>query len=76
MWSLETRCLLAVQDPAVPFVSSRGGLVATGIGYSVTAIPYFNAGVMVINVEKWRRIDVSAKVMAVHSPVREGAQLL
>jgi lipopolysaccharide biosynthesis glycosyltransferase len=66
LWTMKLgeKCLLAVQDPAVPFVSSRGGLAS----YEELGIPsdhpYFNAGVMLVNVEKWRRIDVPRQVMA------------
>jgi lipopolysaccharide biosynthesis glycosyltransferase len=65
LWTLEVgrHCLLAVQDPAVPFVSSRDGLQS----YQALGIPrdhpYFNAGVMVVNVERWRQSNVSERVM-------------
>ena len=65
LWSVELRdkCLLAVQDPAVPFVSSRGGLRRYRELGIPSGQPYFNAGVMVINVAKWRRLNVSGRVM-------------
>ncbi len=66
LWDLEMadRAVLAVQDPAVPFVSSRDGLRRyreLGIPFDH---PYFNAGVMVVNIERWRRSNVSERVMA------------
>jgi len=66
LWNMEVggHCLLAVQDPAVPFVSSRDGLRS----YRALGIPrdhpYFNAGVMVVNVERWRQSNTSERVMA------------
>ena len=65
LWRLELgdKSLLAVQDPAIPYVSSPGGLAC----YSDRGLrpdhPHFNAGVMVVNVDKWRRSDVSWKAM-------------
>jgi lipopolysaccharide biosynthesis glycosyltransferase len=65
LWNVEMggHCLLAVQDPAIPFVSSRDGLQR----YQALGIPrdhpYFNAGVMVVNVERWRQLNISEKVM-------------
>jgi lipopolysaccharide biosynthesis glycosyltransferase len=65
LWKMEPadKSLLAVQDPAIPFVSSRGGLKQ----YRQLGIPaahaYFNAGVMVVNVDKWRRNHIPRKVM-------------
>src|SRR5262245_4033832 len=66
LWSLDLggKCLLAVQDPAIPFVSSRGGLRRHRELAIPAGRPYFNAGVMVIDVAKWRRLNVSGRVMA------------
>ena len=65
LWDAELRgkCVLAVQDPAVPFVSSRGGLRRYRELGIPSDQPYFNAGVMVVNVAKWRRLNVSGNVM-------------
>lgn len=66
LWSLDTtgKSLLAAQDPAIPSVSSPGGLER----YRQLAIPadhpYFNAGAMVVNLERWRQSDVTDRVMA------------
>lgn len=65
LWNLEVgeHAVLAAQDAAVPFVSSRDGLLR----YQELGIPrdhpYFNAGVMVVNVERWRASGISERVM-------------
>lgn len=55
--------LLAVQDSSVPLVSSPEGLA----NYQELGIPanfkYFNGGVLVINLDKWRTENVSLKVI-------------
>ena len=54
--------LLAAQDMGVPLVSSHLGVP----GYAALGIPadakYFNAGVMVMDLERWRREDVAGRV--------------
>ncbi|MEO8099434.1 MAG: glycosyltransferase family 8 protein [Acidobacteriota bacterium] len=65
LWNIELgdNSLLAVQDSTIPLVSSEGGLGR----YQELGIPpghpYFNAGVMLVNVEKWRRTGVPGRVM-------------
>lgn len=66
------RHLLAVQDPAIPFVSSRDGLAR----YEALGIParqpFFNAGVMVADIDRWRRSHVTERVMEfVHQNANE-----
>jgi lipopolysaccharide biosynthesis glycosyltransferase len=65
LWDLNLgdRSVLAVQDPAVPFVSSRDGLTAYQALRIPQQHPYFNAGVMVVDVERWRASNVSERVM-------------
>lgn len=55
--------LLAVRDALVRNVSSRFGISAFNeLGLSPTN-PYFNAGMMVIDVEKWRRTGVASAAL-------------
>ena len=55
--------LAAVQDAAIPLVSSRRGLRAVEtIGIPASA-PYFNAGVMLMDLEAWRRENVTARAV-------------
>ncbi len=55
--------VMAVQDSLVPFVSSRFGVS----GYDELGIepgaPYFNAGMMVIDLAAWRASDVSKRAL-------------
>ncbi|MGZ8202203.1 MAG: glycosyltransferase family 8 protein [Burkholderiales bacterium] len=55
--------VLAVQDPAVPFVSSCDGLARYEALRIAPETPYFNAGLMVVNVEKWRSDDIPAAAL-------------
>jgi lipopolysaccharide biosynthesis glycosyltransferase len=65
LWDMDLaeRHALAVQDPAVPFVSSRDGIAH----YQELGLPkdakYFNAGVMVVNLDLWRRDDIPGRVL-------------
>lgn len=60
--NFEDRALLAVRDPT-GVVSAPDGLA----NYRELGVPadahYFNAGVLVLNLEKWRRDDIAAKVL-------------
>jgi lipopolysaccharide biosynthesis glycosyltransferase len=52
--------LLAVRDPVVPTVSSRYGIREwQRLGLSRDA-PYFNAGVMLLDVSQWREDDIGS----------------
>ncbi|MGK7877259.1 MAG: glycosyltransferase family 8 protein [Xenococcaceae cyanobacterium] len=68
---LEDNYLLAVQDMGAPYVSSRYGLAT----YKELGIPsdykYFNAGVLVINLEKWRTDNITVKVIEYLEKYRE-----
>lgn len=62
--SLGDCVLAAVQDPAIPLCSSPRGVKHTGqLGIPVNA-PYFNAGVMLIQLNEWRKWDVSNRAFA------------
>ncbi len=55
--------LLAVQDLAIPYVSSRCGLAHyQELGLAPDA-KYFNTGVMVVNLDWWRKNQVARKVL-------------
>lgn len=65
LWDMdvENTYLLAVQDMAVPYVSSPLGLANyKQLGYSPNC-KYFNTGVMVINVDKWREDNICDRVL-------------
>ena len=55
--------VMAVQDSLVPLVSSRFGVA----GYDELGIepsaPYFNAGMMVVDLAAWREADVTRKAL-------------
>ena len=65
LWDQDMRdyCLLAVQDFGIPYVSSADGLlnhVELGIPYKSK---YYNSGVLLINLEKWRDQSISVRVI-------------
>ncbi len=61
--NISDRYLLAVQCSGIPYVSSPWGVVK----YKEQEIPadckYFNAGVLVINLEKWRNDNIALRVI-------------
>ncbi|MFN3325423.1 MAG: glycosyltransferase family 8 protein [Bryobacteraceae bacterium] len=53
--------LLAAQDPAIPFVDWFDGLASwRELGFAPRS-PYFNAGVMLIHLPRWREADVATR---------------
>lgn len=65
LWShpLEGRPALAVQDMIVPYVSSPDGIAHYAALGLERQTEYFNAGVMVVNLERWRSGDVPGRVL-------------
>jgi lipopolysaccharide biosynthesis glycosyltransferase len=62
-YDLAGRHALAVQDPVVPFVSSRNGVADhEKLGIARQA-KYFNAGVMVVDLDLWRQDHIPARVI-------------
>ncbi len=62
-WSLATTSLCAVRDYWIPFVSSPNGLsYYEEVGIDPFA-PYFNSGVMLLNLQRWRSTDVHSRAM-------------
>jgi lipopolysaccharide biosynthesis glycosyltransferase len=65
LWDIDMgeNYLLAVQDPGTPYVSSQPFGLAR---YQELGIPadakYFNAGVLAINLEKWRSDRIAGKI--------------
>jgi lipopolysaccharide biosynthesis glycosyltransferase len=63
LWNLDMqdKYVLAVQEMGVPYVSSPGGIKK----YQELGIPgdmkFFNSGVLVINLDKWRTDNIAAK---------------
>jgi lipopolysaccharide biosynthesis glycosyltransferase len=61
---LQSATIAAVQDPYIPFVSSIGGLpnyAALGLRADVK---YFNAGIMLIDIQRWRAERVGPNAFA------------
>lgn len=57
----ERHALLAVQDPWIPFVGSAYGLDPYAeLGLPID-LPYFNSGVILANLERWRSLDVTRR---------------
>ena len=60
---LDGNTALAVQDVIIPYVSSRGGIRSwQALGLEREA-KYFNAGVMVVDLQRWRDDDVGARAI-------------
>jgi lipopolysaccharide biosynthesis glycosyltransferase len=65
LWDSELRgfCAGAVQDQLVPLASSRGGIACRSeVGIADDA-GYFNAGVLLIDVARWRAERITAKAL-------------
>lgn len=53
----------AVRDAIAPFIALRRDMVQN-LGIFDGADPYFNSGVLVIDLDQWRRIDLGAEIDA------------
>jgi len=62
-YNLGDEALLAVQDLVIPYVSSAFGLRHYEKLGLAPQVKYFNAGVMVVNLEWWRLNSVTEKVL-------------
>jgi lipopolysaccharide biosynthesis glycosyltransferase len=65
LWSVDLagRHVFAVPDQRVPFVSSRFGVAAyQDLGIAPQA-KYFNAGVLLVNLARWRKDDVAGQAI-------------
>ena len=61
--SFDGAAILAAQDAGVPYVSDHRGLASyRALGLSPTA-PYFNSGVMAMDLTRWRTERISEQVM-------------
>ena len=62
LWEIDLggRHLLAVRDSVVPLVSSRYGIRSWRELGLLREAPYFNAGVMLLDVDRWRDDDIGA----------------
>lgn len=59
---LHGHTLAAVQSRVTPFLASKGGVAAwREVGLASTA-PYFNSGVLVIDLDRWRERGVTASI--------------
>jgi lipopolysaccharide biosynthesis glycosyltransferase len=65
LWAKEfgTNWLLACQDRAIPTVGSLGGLAGYRKLGLKASLPYFNSGVMLIDLREWRRNRVTERLL-------------
>lgn len=59
---ISDHALLAAQDHLIPYVSSVGGLVKYAVWGLDPALPYLNAGVLVLNLKRWRAEHLGQRV--------------
>jgi lipopolysaccharide biosynthesis glycosyltransferase len=60
---LAGNCVAAVVDQAIPFASSPRGLNGDSAAEIPHDAPYFNAGVLLIDLERWRSDDIAAQAL-------------
>jgi len=66
LWDLDLHGSLlgAAQDRLVPFASSRGGIQSRSTFGIPDDAKYFNAGVMLIDLERWRAMGIAEQTLA------------
>ena len=66
LWNreLHSAALLAAQDQWIPHISSHAGIHNHTVIDASDTHPYFNSGVMVCNLEKWRAAHVNERARA------------
>lgn len=69
---LQGKTLGAVRDFLLPVIGSPGSLPGLKASRSVRVLPYFNAGVLLIDLEQWRsrRVAERARALALRHPER------
>jgi len=68
---MEGQALMAAQGWGIPYVSSKRGISKYGELGLAPDTPYFNSGVLVINVERWQQEDVAKRVVQYMRRYRE-----
>jgi lipopolysaccharide biosynthesis glycosyltransferase len=56
--------LAAVRSRVAPFAASPGGILQWRLLGIPSNAPYFNSGVLVLNLDRWRERDVTARITA------------
>jgi lipopolysaccharide biosynthesis glycosyltransferase len=74
-WDLGDYCVAAVRDPAIPWAAGPIGLPWSELEIAPDC-PYFNAGVLVIDTQRWESEHVTQRALELlaHSPFRHGDQ--
>lgn len=65
LWDIDLKGMpvAAVQDKLVPLASSRGGIASRAEAGIPDGAKYFNAGVMIVDVDQWRVRRVTAQAL-------------
>jgi lipopolysaccharide biosynthesis glycosyltransferase len=78
LWAtpLETEVLAAVRDAAVPDCASPRGVKGWQASGIPAGTPYFNCGLLLIDLERWRRCEVTPRVRRYLESTREPIDFL